>query len=124
VPDTPSFMLFVVAAPALLLVPVPAVYHAVARRRRGRFAGLVSCPGIEAVTLVYTAARVGISAILTSFATAFAVVKRIGVAYPIWLGLQKLLARRASFRRGQRHVSGGVYHNTDAHAPLTGIGYD
>ena len=121
-PDTPSFMLFVVAAPALLLVPVPAAYHAVARRRRGRFAGLVSCPGIEAVTLVDTAARVGISAILTSFATAFAVVKRIGVAYPIWLGLQKLLARRASFRRGQRYVSGGVYLTSGAKAAVSGIG--
>ena len=73
---------------------------------------------------MYTAARVVISAILISFATAFAVVKRIGVTYPIWLGLQKLLARRASFRCGQRCVSGGVYLTSGAKAAVSGIGKD
>ena len=48
--------------------------------------------------------------------------KRIGVAYPIWLGLQKLLARRASFRRRQRYVSGGVYLTSGAKAAVSGIG--
>jgi len=95
VPDTPTFGLCVVAALALLLVPSPAVLYVVARGvEGGRSAGLVSCLGIEAGTLVHTTfATVGLSAILASSATAFAVVKWMGVAYLIWLGLQKLLAR-------------------------------
>jgi len=95
VPDAPTFGLFVVAALALLLVPGPAVLCIVARGvEGGRFAALVSCLGIEVGTLVHTAfATVGLSAILASSATAFSVVKWMGVAYLIWLGLQKLLAR-------------------------------
>ncbi len=94
-PDVPTFGLFVVAALALLLVPGPAVFYIVARGvEGGRFAALVSCLGIEVGTLVHTAfATVGLSAILASSATAFSVVKWMGVAYLIWLGLQKLLAR-------------------------------
>ena len=94
-PDAPTFGLFVVAALALLLVPGPAVFYIVARGvEGGRFTALVSCLGSEVGTLVHTAfATVGLSAILASSATAFAVVKWMGVAYLIWLGLQKLLAR-------------------------------
>ena len=97
-PDASTYGLFVVAALALLLVPGPAVVYVVARSvEGGRPAGLVSVLGVEMGTLVHVAfAAAGLSAILASSATAFSVVKWLGVAYLIWLGLQRLLARDES----------------------------
>ena len=94
-PDASTYGLFVVAALALLLVPGPAVVYVVARSvEGGRPAGLVSVLGVEMGTLVHVAfAAAGLSAILASSATAFSVVKWLGVAYLIWFGLQRLLAR-------------------------------
>ena len=94
-PDASTYGLFVVAALALLLVPGPAVVYVVARSvEGGRPAGLVSVLGVEVGTLVHVAfAAAGLSAILASSATAFSVVKWLGVAYLVWLGLQRLLAR-------------------------------
>ena len=94
-PEWTTFGLFVAAALALLLVPGPAVFYVVARGvEGGRVAGLVSCLGIEVGTLAHAAfAAVGLSALLASSATAFAVVKWLGAAYLIWLGLKRLLGR-------------------------------
>ena len=94
-PDASTFVLFVAAALALLLVPGPAVFYVVARSvEGGRVTGLVSVLGVELGTLVHVAfAALGLSAILVSSATAFAVVKWLGAAYLVYLGLQHLLAR-------------------------------
>ena len=51
-PDASTFVLFVVVALALLLVPGPAVLYVVARSvEGGRQAGLVSVLGVELGTL-------------------------------------------------------------------------
>ncbi len=94
-PDATTYGLFVAAALALLLVPGPAVFYVIARGiEGGRPAGLVSCLGIEAGTLLHAAfAAVGLSAILVSSAAAFSVVKWLGVAYLIYLGIGRFLAR-------------------------------
>jgi threonine/homoserine/homoserine lactone efflux protein len=94
-PDATTFGLFVGAALALLLVPGPSVLYVVARSvDQGRLAGLASVLGIEIGTLVHVCfAAVGLSALLASSATAFSIVKWLGAAYLIWLGLQRLLAR-------------------------------
>ncbi len=94
-PDATTYGLFVAAALALLLVPGPAVFYVIARGiEGGRPAGLVSCLGIEAGTLLHAAfAAVGLSAIVASSATAFAVVKWLGAAYLVYLGLKKLFGR-------------------------------
>ncbi len=94
-PDASTFGFFLVAALALLLVPGPAVLYFVARSvDQGRAAGLVSGLGVGLGSFVHvTFATVGLSAILASSATAFGVVKWLGVAYLVWLGLQRLLAR-------------------------------
>ena len=61
---------------------------------RGRVAGLVSALGVAAGGLVHvTAAAIGLSSLLVSSATAFAVVKYAGAAYLI-MGLHTLLVRR------------------------------
>ena len=94
-PDATTFGLFVAAALALLLVPGPAVLYVVARSvDQGRPAGLASVLGVGIGSLVHIAfAAVGLSALLASSAAAFSVVKWLGAAYLIWLGLQRLLAR-------------------------------
>lgn len=94
-PDATTYGLFVAASLALTLVPGPAVLYIVARSvEGGRPAGLASVLGIGAGGFVHVAfAALGLSAILVSSAAAFAVVKWVGVAYLIYLGIARLLAR-------------------------------
>jgi len=82
------------AALVLLLVPGPAVLYITARSAsQGRLAGLVSVLAIETANFIQAiAAALGLSAILLSSALAFDVVKYLGAAYLIYLGIRKLLA--------------------------------
>ena len=94
-PDASTLLLFAAAALALIVVPGPAVLYIVAQSiDRGRPAGLVSALGVAAGGLVHvTAAAIGLSSLLVSSATAFAVVKYAGAAYLIGLGLHTLFVR-------------------------------
>ena len=90
----PSHMtLFLGASLALLLTPGPAVMYIVARSiDQGRTAGIVSALGAGTGTLFHVAAAaLGLSALLVSSALAFSVVKYLGAAYLIYLGVRKLL---------------------------------
>jgi threonine/homoserine/homoserine lactone efflux protein len=82
------------AALALLLIPGPAVLYITARSAsQGRMAGLVSVFAIETANFLQAvAAALGLSAILLSSALAFDVVKYLGAAYLIYLGIRKLMA--------------------------------
>jgi len=94
-PDASTFALFVAAALALLLVPGPAVLYVVARSvEGGRLTGLVSVLGVELGTLTHVVfAAAGLSAIVASSAVAFSIVKWLGAAYLVWLGLRHILGR-------------------------------
>src|SRR5512146_2441597 len=85
---------FMGAALVLLLIPGPAVLYITARSAsQGRLAGLVSVLAIETANFTQAvAAALGLSAILLSSALAFDVVKYLGAAYLIYLGIRKLLA--------------------------------
>jgi threonine/homoserine/homoserine lactone efflux protein len=87
---------FLLAALALLLTPGPAVLYIVARSiDQGRRAGLVSVLGIEVGNFVHVmAATFGLSAILRSSPLAFSIVKYLGAAYLVYLGVRRLLTRR------------------------------
>ncbi len=87
-----SLLLFMSAALVLLAIPGPAVLYVTSRSiGLGRSAGLVSALGIGVGTLVHVAAAaVGLSALLMSSAAVFGLVKYLGAAYLIYLGLQKL----------------------------------
>jgi threonine/homoserine/homoserine lactone efflux protein len=86
-------VVFSAAALALLVVPGPAVTYIVAQSiSHGRSAGLASVAGVHAGTLVHIlAAAVGLSALLASSALAFDVVKYLGAAYLIVIGVRALL---------------------------------
>ena len=90
-----SFRLFLLASLALLLVPGPAVLYIVARSiAQGRRAGIVSVLGIAAGSSVHIMAAVlGLSALLMSSVLAFTVVKYLGAAYLIYLGIRTLTAK-------------------------------
>jgi threonine/homoserine/homoserine lactone efflux protein len=86
-------LLFVLASLALVATPGPNVLYVLARSMaQGRAAGLASVAGVSTGNLVHAvAAAAGLSAVLASSALAFAVVKYLGAAYLISLGLRKLL---------------------------------
>ncbi len=90
--DLTSYFVFVAAALVLLLTPGPAVLYIVARSvDQGRMAGIVSALGVGLGSMVHVmAAALGLSALLVSSALAFNLVKFLGAAYLIYLGLQKL----------------------------------
>ena len=96
-PDLTHITLFLLASAVPLLTPGPAVLYIVARSvDQGRGAGLVSVAAIEAGSFVQViAAALGLSALLLSSALAFSIVKYLGAAYVIYLGLRKIFAREA-----------------------------
>ncbi|HSB73673.1 MAG TPA: LysE family translocator [Candidatus Methylomirabilis sp.] len=106
-PDLAHLPLFLLASLVLLLTPGPAVLYIIARSlNHGRVAGLVSVLSIEVGNLMHVlAATLGLSVLLLSSALAFTVVKYLGAAYLITLGLRTLLARDAEepAARLQRH---------------------
>lgn len=91
--ETSQLFFFMGAALALLLIPGPAVLYITARSAsQGRVAGLVSVLAIETANFMQAvAAALGLSAILLSSALAFDVVKYLGAAYLIYLGIRKLM---------------------------------
>ena len=94
-PDVSTFLVFSLTALVLLVTPGPAVLYIVARSiDQGRVAGVVSVLGIGLGTMFHVlAATLGISALLVSSAPAFNVVKYLGAAYLIYLGIRKLTER-------------------------------
>jgi threonine/homoserine/homoserine lactone efflux protein len=96
VPENHLLAGFVAAALVILLIPGPAVLYLVTRSiAQGRRAGFVSVVGLSTGALVHVlAATAGLSAILVASATAFNVVKLLGAAYLIYLGIRALLAAR------------------------------
>src|SRR5512134_743290 len=93
--DPSTLPLFFIASLVLLLTPGPAVLYIIARSvDQGRLAGLVSVLSIETGNFFHViAATLGLSAILLSSAAAFAVVKYLGAAYLVYLGVRKLFSR-------------------------------
>lgn len=94
-PSLPSFLLFVGGAMILLAIPGPAVFYILSRTiGHGRLAGVVSAAGIAVGTLFHVAAAaLGLSALLASSARAFSIVKYLGAAYLVFLGVRMLLRR-------------------------------
>ena len=94
-PELSKLLSFILAAIVLLLTPGPAVLYIVARSLdQGRLAGLVSVFSIEVGNFTHVlAATFGLSALLLSSAFAFSIVKYLGAAYLIYLGLRKLFSR-------------------------------
>ena len=90
---TPDQLLLFIAAGLLLnLTPGPDVLYVVSHAlRQGARAGMVAGLGITAGCFVHIfAAAVGVSALMAASATAFAVLKWVGAAYLVYVGLRLL----------------------------------
>jgi threonine/homoserine/homoserine lactone efflux protein len=96
-PDLAHLPLFILASAVLLLTPGPAVLYIIARSvDQGRRAGLVSVCAIEVGNFTHViAATLGMSALVLSSALAFTIVKYLGAAYLVYLGLRKLFTGEA-----------------------------
>ncbi len=86
---------FVIAGWLLNLTPGPDVLYIVTHSlRRGVRAGLVAGLGITTGCFVHVAAAaLGLSALLAASSTAFTVLKWLGAAYLLWMGVRMLLTR-------------------------------
>lgn len=93
--DFQSYLMFLAASVALILVPGPAQALVIAHTLSGgRRPGALTAVGLNVGTLFHTAtAALGLSAILATSAMAFAVVKYVGAAYLIYLGIRALRCR-------------------------------
>jgi threonine/homoserine/homoserine lactone efflux protein len=92
----PSNLAFFIPAVVLLLItPGPVVLYIITRSvNQGHRAGLISVAGLELGNFCHViAAALGLSAILLSSALLFDVVKYLGAAYLIYLGIRKLRSR-------------------------------
>ncbi|WP_295957341.1 LysE family translocator [Rhodoferax sp.] len=84
--------LFIASGWLLNLTPGPDVFYILSNGLRGGWrAGVVAALGITAGCFVHIfAAAVGVSALITASATAFTVLKWLGAAYLVWVGIQML----------------------------------
>jgi threonine/homoserine/homoserine lactone efflux protein len=89
--------LFVLAGLLLNVTPgADTLYIAGRGATQGARAGAVAALGVGAGCVVHAlAAALGLSAILATSATAFAIVKWTGAAYLVWLGIAMIVARSA-----------------------------
>ena len=87
--------LFLMAALLVNLTPGPdMLFVASSNAVHGRRAGVLAAFGVGAGCLLHVAlAAVGLSALLAASATAFSVVKWVGAAYLVWVGISMLRAR-------------------------------
>jgi threonine/homoserine/homoserine lactone efflux protein len=92
-----SIAAFLVAAILLAVTPGPGIAYVVARTvAGGRAEGLASCLGTGLGGMLHVlAAALGLSLLVAQSAAAFAVVKWIGAAYLVYLGIRLLLRRDA-----------------------------
>jgi threonine/homoserine/homoserine lactone efflux protein len=109
-PELPQLFLFIAAGWLLNLTPGPDVLYIVNHGlRSGVRAGMVAALGIVSGCFVHVfAAAAGLSALLATSATAFTVLKWVGAAYLLWMGVKLLFSRG-----GRLDLAAGVAPETD-----------
>lgn len=92
--DGTTLSLFAAAALVLVITPGPNTLYIITRSiQQGQRAGIVSCFGIAAGTLVHiTTAALGISALLLTSTALFRLVQYAGAAFLCYLGVKTLLS--------------------------------
>ena len=92
-----NFAMFFLASWVLILSPGPDMIYVMTRGlSQGRVAGVFSAVGVTLGLLVHTIfAALGLAVLLQSSALAFSIVKYIGAAYLIYLGIKALKDKSA-----------------------------
>ncbi len=93
-----SWGIFFAAAVMLSITPGPDLVFILSRAiAHGRKIGVAAAMGVSTGAFVHAlAAALGLSAILATSATAFMVVKYVGAAYLIYLGIKALMAKEGA----------------------------
>ena len=104
-----SFLAFLFAAVVLAVTPGPGIAYVVARTvAGGRSEGLASCFGTAIGGMCHVlAAALGLSLVVAQSAVAFNLVKYLGAAYLVYLGV-RLLMRRDHVFMAEPGVSQGL----------------
>jgi len=99
---------FFIAALVLAVTPGPGIAYVVARTAAGgRAEGLASCVGTGLGGMLHVcAAALGLSLVLAQSAAAFSVVKYVGAAYLVYLGVRLLLSKASPPAQGAVAASG------------------
>ena len=97
-PDITQFSLYIAAALLLAVTPGPGIFYVAARSLAGgRAEGIASSFGTALGGLVHVVAgALGVSAIMLASAELFMVLKLLGAAYLVWLGLRTIMDARRS----------------------------
>jgi len=92
-----SFIAFLIAATVLAITPGPGIAYVVARTvAGGRAEGLASCIGTGLGGMLHVlAAAAGLSLVVAQSALAFTLVKYLGAAYLVYLGVRMLMRKQA-----------------------------
>src|SRR5829696_1267311 len=105
-----SAMLFEFIIASLVLIALPGPDQALIMRNAlvgGRSAGVrTMLGGATGLTLHAAAAALGVSALLSTSATAYATLKLVGIAYLVYLGVKMLLSARRP-REPEQATPGG-----------------
>ena len=100
-----QLLLFVAAGLLLNLTPGPDVLYIVSNAlRSGARAGMVAALGITAGCFVHIfAAAVGVSALMAASATAFTVLKWLGAAYLVYVGVRLVFSKAGNAIKLEAH---------------------
>ena len=95
--DTTTFMLFTAAAWAMIILPGPDLLYVLTRGvSGGRRAGIISGLGVGGGEVIHTLLAIaGLAALLAASLTAFLLLKYVGAAYLIYLGLKTIRDKQA-----------------------------
>ena len=101
-----SYLLFVFASIILCIVPGPDMIFLLSRTlAQGKKAGIAAAIGINVGAYLHLfAAVLGISAILASSAYAFTIIKWLGAAYLVYIGIKILLSKQGSVIIDERDI--------------------
>ncbi len=121
--DPDRLLPFALAALALVLIPGPNQAMVIARSLNGgRRAGMIASLGLNTGTLVHAlAAGLGLSAILATSATAFTIVKLVGAAYLIYLGIRLMLTNNPIDSPTTLQVTTNDWQRAYGKAVMTGV---
>jgi threonine/homoserine/homoserine lactone efflux protein len=95
--EVSSLFLFLIAATVIAITPGPGMFYVAARTvAGGRGEGLASSIGTGLGGMVHVlAGAVGVSALVMASAEAFTILKLLGAAYLVWLGIKTIREARA-----------------------------
>ncbi|PWT94709.1 MAG: LysE family translocator [Bacteroidetes bacterium] len=109
--DLNNFLLFAFASLMLNITPGNDMMYVASRSMgQGIKAGIVSALGITAGCMVHIAAAfVGLSAIIAKSAIAFDIIKYLGAAYLVFLGIKSILKKSSNIFKGTDEIKKESY---------------